>query len=488
MRFNSIASTGLLVSLSSNPSASIANSLILHEPRLENILWNFNKIAVDNGGNRAFGLPGYNASLDFILERVVGRFGDKFDTFVQPFTHLFATTHNISLTGPDGKEVKAVTLQYNNPTPLPDGVTAALVNVPIDDERGSGCFEDQWAGLNVEKKIALVKRGSCAIADKLRIAKGKGAVGAVLINNVAGPNISSATLSGENYGDLAPVAVVTLEQGTGWWDQVQANQTVEVKLVVDATAEDRETWQVISETKEGDANNVIMVGAHLDSVQAGPGVNDDGSGSAALLEIAASVSKYTGYHNKLRFAWWGAEESGLVGSLYYVSQLSEAELDAIRFYFNYDMIGSPEPFFHIYADTDAHKTGGQILFDYLEEQGRDVQYGSFGSSSDYLGFIEAGIPSSGIFTGAGAPQDPCYHTACDDIDNVDWAALTVNTKAAGRALASLALDASRVPPRDKTSVNPASRRGVARSLTKWKRVALGLDKRHSCARDRKSTI
>lgn len=105
------------------------------------------------------------------------------------------------------------------------------------------------------------------------------------------------------------------------------------------------------------------------------GVNDDGSGSAALLEIARSLSRYSGYANKVRLAWWGAEESGLVGSLYHVSQMSERELDAVRFYFNYDMIGSPVPFYHVYADTDAHKVGGQILVDYLEAQGHDVEYG-----------------------------------------------------------------------------------------------------------------
>lgn len=238
--------------------------------RLQGILEDLNQIAIDNGGNRAFGLPGYNGSLDLVLEHL-GKL-DAFETHVQPFTHLFATTYNISLTGPDGADVQVATLQYNNPTPVPDGVTGPLVGVPIDDERGSGCFEDQWTGLAVEGKIALVKRGACAVADKLRIAKDKGALGAVLINDVAGPNISSATLSAENYGKIAPVGVVTLEQGTAWHARVQRNETLTVKLFVNATAEDRETWQIIAETKQGDADNVIFAGAHLDSVQAGAGM------------------------------------------------------------------------------------------------------------------------------------------------------------------------------------------------------------------------
>ena len=341
--------------------------------RLQNVLWNLNKIARDNGGNRAFGFPGYNASMDFILERLVTRFGKYYDTTVQPFTHLFATTFDLSVTGPQG-EVRAVTLQYNNPTPLPDGVSGPLVNVPIDDERGSGCFEDQWEGLDVEGKIALVKRGICPIADKLRFAKNNGAVGAILIHNIPGPDISSATLSAENYGQIAPVGVVTLEQGTEWFDAVEAGETIEITLVVDAIAEERETWNIISETKEGDPNNVVMLGAHLDSVQEAPGVNDDGSGSAALLELAGSIKKYKGFKNKIRFAWWGAEESGLVGSRYYVSQLSEEEADKTRFYFNYDMIGSPAPFFHVYANDDDDKSGGSFLYDYLTEQGFPAEY------------------------------------------------------------------------------------------------------------------
>jgi Zn-dependent M28 family amino/carboxypeptidase len=117
-----------------------------------------------------------------------------------------------------------------------------------------------------------------------------------------------------------------------------------------------------------------------------------------------------------------------------------------------------------------------------------IEHSAFGTSSDYVAFLEAGIPSSGIFTGAGAPQDPCYHLACDDIDNINWEALTVNAKAAGRALAELANDLSEVPPRAKDTVNPSSKRGVARDLAKWKRVAQGLEKHHSCAGGKKNVV
>ncbi|KAK0388909.1 hypothetical protein NLU13_2486 [Sarocladium strictum] len=480
-----LAASGVLATDKLTPDAVEAD---IHEDKLQNVLWNFNKIARDNGGNRAFGLPGYNASLDFILERAVTRFGKHMDTYVQGFTHLFEQTREISLTGPDGEDVRVATLLYNDPTPLPDGVTAELVDTPVDDARGSACFEDQWDGIDAEGKIVLIKRGTCAISDKLKLAKNHGAVGVVLYHNVPGNDLTAATLSAENVGLKAPVGLVTLETGNAWKARLAAGETLEVNLLVDAIFEERPSWNIISETKEGDPNNVIMLGAHLDSVQAGAGINDDGSGSAALLELMGSFKKYKGFKNKVRFAWWGAEEVGLVGSLYYGSQLSESEADAIRIYYNYDMIGSKEPQYAIYADNEVHELVGQPLVDYLKENGADAFYGGFGSSSDYVAFLELGIPSSGIFTGAGAPWDACYHLKCDDLDNINWEALTLNTKAAGRVAAHFANDLSGVPPREKTSTNPRSKRGVARSLQKWARASRVAEKRSTCGEARSRVV
>jgi aminopeptidase Y len=345
----------------------------IHQDKLQNVLWNLNKIARDNGGNRAFGFPGYNASLDFILERVQTRFGKHIDSYVQPFVHLFEQTREIKITGPDGEDVDVLTLMYNTATPA-DGYTAALVDFPVDDENGSGCLPEQWEGIDVAEKIVLVKRGACAIAEKLANAKTAGALAVILWNQVPGVPIA-ATLGAENVGRMVPVGVVQLDVGLAWKERLAAGEALEVTLLVDSFVEDRTTWNIIAETKEGDPNSVIMLGAHLDSVQQGPGVNDDGSGSAALLELIGSFKKYKGFPNKVRFAWWGAEESGLAGSNYYGSQLSETEADAIRFYFNYDMIGSPSPDWAVYSDTDAHKVGGSILIDYLQSKGKDAYYG-----------------------------------------------------------------------------------------------------------------
>ncbi|KAJ3541740.1 hypothetical protein NM208_g2595 [Fusarium decemcellulare] len=458
----------------------------IQEDGLRDVLENLDRIARENGGNRAFGFPGYNASLDFVLGRVIGQFGEYFDTTVQPFNYTFSTTYHISVRGPDGELKNISSVENNNPTPLPGGVTGNLVALPIDDKRGSGCFEDQWKGFNVDGKIALVKRGGCPLGHKLKIAKSKGVVGVLAINNAPGPNIQSGSLDDEDYGGLAPVAILTQEQGLDWKKQLDANKTIEATLVVDSTVEDRETWQIISETKEGDPDNVVMIGAHLDSVQMGPGIDDDGSGTATVLELASTLTKYTGYTNKIRLAWWGAEESGMIGSSYYVSQLSSDEADKIRFYINVDMTASPHPFFHVYADDDDDKTGGHLLLDYLIKQGYPAEH--FSGDSDFVGFVEAGIPSSGLFTGAGYPYDVCYHKACDDINNINWDAITINAKAAAYVVSRLALSLDGIPPRDSSSANPSSKRTVARNLAKWKRMAKGHGKKHSCSGDKKNTF
>lgn len=272
------------------------------------MLWNFNKIAKDNGGNRAFGLPGYKASMDFVLERLVKRFGNKLDTYVQPFTHLFDQTRKIEVKGPDGKDVFVVSLFYNPATPLPGGISGELVNVPYEDGRGSGCFEDQWKNIDAKGKIALMKRGGCAFADMTILAKAAGAKAIIFYNNTPGPKYNGATLQAQNVGKLIPSGLIPLEDGEAWSKRVVAGEKLSVTLIVDSITETRETWNIISETKAGDKNNVVMLGAHLDGVQAGPGVNDDGSGSAALLEIIEALIQHSGIKNTVRFGFWGAEE------------------------------------------------------------------------------------------------------------------------------------------------------------------------------------
>jgi Zn-dependent M28 family amino/carboxypeptidase len=195
-----------------------------------------------------------------------------------------------------------------------------------------------------------------------------------LYNQENGTKIAVPTLGAENIGQLVPVGIIPLEIGMDWKARLAAAKEVTATLLVDAISETRETWNIIAETKQGDPNSVIMLGAHLDSVQQGPGINDDGSGTATLLEIMTAVRRYEGFTNKIRFGWWGAEESGLIGSLYYTEHLSEAEADRIKYYFNYDMIGSPHPDYEI-ATNNNSGIGPHLLEEYLAAQGKNISYG-----------------------------------------------------------------------------------------------------------------
>ncbi len=195
-----------------------------------------------------------------------------------------------------------------------------------------------------------------------------------------------------------------------------------------------------------------MAGAHLDSVLRGPGINDNGSGSAALLETAIKMAKVKPV-NKVRFAWWGAEEAGLIGSNSYVVGLSAEARQKIALYLNFDMVGSPNHVFFVYDGDDSDGVGagpgpqGSTAIEKTFEafyNARNVPFKGtdFSGRSDYGAFIANGIPAGGLFTGAegiktaaeaaiwggtaGQPYDPCYHLRCDTYANNNDTALNLN--------------------------------------------------------------
>ncbi|MET7426467.1 M28 family peptidase [Dactylosporangium sp. NPDC005555] len=190
---------------------------------------------------------------------------------------------------------------------------------------------------------------------------------------------------------------------------------------------------LIAEWRGGDANQVLMLGAHLDGVAAGPGINDNGSGSAVLLEVALALAQQNPTMTKrVRFAWWSDEEQGLRGSAFYVSQLPAAERTRIRTYWNFDMVGSRNAGYFV---NNISTTAAQPLKAYYDSIGVQTEENVEGANrSDDASFRNAGIASSGIAAGAsatkttaqaakwggtaGAAYDSCYHSSCDTISNV----------------------------------------------------------------------
>ncbi|MER7542708.1 M20/M25/M40 family metallo-hydrolase [Spirillospora sp. NPDC127506] len=233
-------------------------------------------------------------------------------------------------------------------------------------------------------------------------------------------------------------------------------------------------YNLIADWPGGDSNDVLMTGAHLDSVTAGPGVNDNGSGTAAVLETALAVAREGHRPDRhLRFAWWGAEELGLVGSTYYVDNLPPSERSKITGYLNFDMVGSPNAGYFAYDGDGSSGSGGpagsaeieRVLRSYFSSIGVPVQDTAFDGRSDYRPFIRAGIPAGGLFTGAegrktsqqaqlwggqaGVAFDRCYHSSCDTTSNIDDTALDRNADAIAHAVWTLGGDGgTQQPPGD----------------------------------------
>ena len=199
-----------------------------------------------------------------------------------------------------------------------------------------------------------------------------------------------------------------------------------------------------------------MLGAHLDSVHDGPGINDDGSGVAALLEIARAVAGGIDA-GRIRFAFWAGEEYGLYGSRAYVAGLTPDELATLSGYLNLDMLGSLNAVPFVYDDSLAAPGSDEItdfLVAALEAAGTGAEPMDLGGSSDHFPFEEAGVPTGGIFSGASEdktdgqasefggqadePLDACYHLACDTSDNVDTQQVASFATAAAAAAVALA--------------------------------------------------
>ena len=225
----------------------------------------------------------------------------------------------------------------------------------------------------------------------------------VIYNNTTGT--LNGTLSDTFTLDI-PVTSVTQDVG----QQLAATAGLVMRVKTDTFRGTATTSNILAETPGGDPDNVVMAGAHLDSVNAGPGINDNGSGSAALLEIAEQMAKVKPV-NKVRFALWGAEESGLVGSNYYVANLPADELQKIALYLNFDMIASPNYVRFVYDGDDSDGVGAgpgpegsaqiEAAFnDYFAGQGLAFKGTDFSGRSDYQAFILNGIPAGGLFTGA----------------------------------------------------------------------------------------
>ncbi|MCE0767147.1 M28 family metallopeptidase [Pseudonocardia kujensis] len=416
------------------------------------------QIADANGGNRALGTPGYDASVDYVAQTL----RDAGFTVDTPTFDVRAFSVQDQRLTVGGRTVESTVMSYSPATPG-GGVTAPLHVVAQDAT--SGCEPEDFAGMPAGA-IALVKRGTCPFGTKSQNAKKAGAAGLVVVNT------EDARLDGTlgDSPDTVPTTGVTASAGA----DLATKDGTPVTLLLATTTKDTVSRNVIAQTTTGDPDRVVMAGAHLDSVPEGPGINDNGTGTASLLELATALGPTPPVANAVRFAWWGAEESGLVGSTRYVEGLSPTDAQKIALYVNLDMVGSPNAGYLVYDGDDSDKQGAgpgpegsatveRVLLDQLSAEGVQGAGTDFDGRSDYGPFIAAGIPSGGLFTGAeerksarqaqqwggqaDRPFDACYHQACDTTANVDRTALDRNVDALAGAVGRFALDLSGVPQR-----------------------------------------
>jgi Zn-dependent M28 family amino/carboxypeptidase len=431
-------------------------------------------IADANSGVRSASTSGYANSVAYVADQLLAA---GYDVELQVFEYEFFAVNASAFEAPPGTS-KVEGTDYDVMTYSGSGdVTGTAIGVDLalgdPDSSTSGCEASDFSGLDFSgaNDVALMQRGACTFFTKAANAEAAGAEAAIVFNQGNTPareELFLGTLGGPG------VTIPTLSMSYTLGSTLDG---ASVRVMADTTLENRTDVNVIAETDGGRSDRVVVVGAHLDSVPEGPGINDNGSGSAAILEIAIQMAEEEiTPTNKVRFAWWGAEELGLVGSTAYVASLGKRDIKNIALNLNFDMIGSPN-FVRFVYDGDGSATGisgpngsgviEDVFNDYFTVQGLDHEPTEFSGRSDYGPFIAVGIPAGGLFTGAegiktaqqaldyggtaGDQYDPCYHLACDTFANVSLDGLDSMTDAAAHAVLTFAMTTSSVNGADKGS-------------------------------------
>ena len=436
----------------------------------------FDQFARNNGGNRASGLPGYDRSARYVITKLRGA---GYDVTTQKFPFVsFEELEPAELEQVEPEEVTYengvdfAIMSYSGSGDVTAEVTAVDYKLGEGNTSDSGCEDADFANFP-EGRIALIQRGFCTFSEKAANAMEAGAVGVVIFNQGNDPgrvDVIAGNL-GPDPDITIPVLGTSYAQGVEWIETIEEDGLT-LRMFTSTEKVDRVTKNIFAETSVGNDNNVVMAGGHLDSDPKSPGVNDNGSGSAALLEIALEMAKLDIQpKNTVRFVWWGAEEAGTLGSDFYVGELTEEEAGDIALYMNFDMLASPNFARFIFDGngsafpaTGAGPEGSgaieRVFQRYFENKGLATAQSELNGRSDYAAFMDADIPIGGLFTGAdgqktesqaalfggtaGEAYDPCYHLACDDIDNISWRALRQMSDAMAHSIYTFAMSTKSV--------------------------------------------
>ncbi|MGH8094290.1 MAG: M28 family peptidase [Chthoniobacterales bacterium] len=455
----------------------------LHGPALWSHLVDFQRIADENPGpnghgNRDTGTPGYKASVDYVvgLMREAG-----YRVTIQPYLYRKVETGpQVHFTVPGKSYV------FDQDWFVARLSAGGTISAPVEPVRGSGSggVPEEWTGF-VPGRIALLQRGSCSYDVQVANACAAGAAAIILYNHSAedwalepaGPDDGSAFQARLTRPAAIPViGVASFAMGADLRRQCEEGHPQVVRLDIPAEQKSGVDYNVIAESPFGDADHVVVVDAHLDSIY-GAGILDNASGSSTILEVALQMAK-TPTRNRLRYIWFGGEEIGLLGSRYYTENLSAAERRQISFDVDVDVTATPN-YDYLVADpafapnvqrfppnvVPQSRVGNQFFADYFETvriPSRPAWFGNEGTDSNSFSLI--GIPNTGILTQQNCCKKPweieiwggvlgnyegkipsfnggCVdfpHRWCDNLDNNDPAVLEVASKACASAIFQLA--------------------------------------------------
>jgi Zn-dependent M28 family amino/carboxypeptidase len=418
----------------------------------------------DLPGTRFAGTAGYDASRDYVVDKMTLA-GYKVTLQDVPLEITYISLPRVF------EQTKPIAKKYaDNVDYIPfigsgAGDISGDVQTPGDV---AGCSMADFKGFSAGN-VALVQRGTCAIRVKVNNAIQSGAKAVIVYNNT--PGTLFAGLGSPIPSETTPIIFATPELGAELKSAMQNGELPSVHIKFNLIKKSGVSHNIIAESVGGNPDHVVMVGAHLDSAAGNSGMNDNGSAAATVLETALLMQKVKPV-NKLRFAWWTGEELGMLGSNYYVANLNAAEKAKIKVYLNYEILGAPNGGRFIMGTADGITPAGSEKITKLYENyfksaklkyfTFDPRMGDAGIRSDMYAFMQAGIPSGYIVTGAdlvwndyfdtiftdlskrtvGKSSHPCYHQACDTLNdaNFDYDLYLQMSKAAAYAIYSYSMD------------------------------------------------
>jgi Zn-dependent M28 family amino/carboxypeptidase len=445
------------------------------------------KIANKNDGHREASSSGYKASADYVAGKLTAA---GYRVTRQPFAYdYFEELGAPSVTGGPRTYTPGVdiaTMGYSGNGTVTGVVDFVDPEVPLpvgapDSSTSDGCEDTDFAGFDGE--IALIQRGTCDFAVKIANAKEAGALAVIIFNEGNSDARSGVGFGQATFPQSVPVVEMSAAAGAELVESLRTTPGRVLTVTTHTISENRRSENVTADGTSGRTDRIVVSGAHLDSVIEGPGINDNGSGTAAQLETALQIAKLgIKPRNQLRFQFYGAEEAGLVGSTFYVNDLPAKEANNIHVMLNFDMVGSPNAGWFVYdgdaSDTASTGSSGSgvvedVFVDFFDSIGRHTEPTAFDGRSDYDAFVAAGIPAGGLFTGAedektveeatvfgwgGTPgdwYDPCYHQACDTYANNNDTALREMSDAVAHGVLTFAQTTSAVEGTDKASDSSA---------------------------------